>query len=347
MMLEKQGYTHLEWEATRKTVTTHESGPMKGRRIITSEVFDKLSKDDLIAIASERGLKPSEANLKRIQVDLRQKWNEFIHDRVAAALTEPGGFEKWATTWGGNAREGTWPGIVMRSIMKFKSFPIAVVRRNIGMWQSLGFQRGMGFGMGMIAGMTIAGYMTMTVRNLLAGKQRPQLFDENGEFNHKVLFMAMERGGALGPYGTMLIGDYERFGHGILDVAAGPMITKTAGLIGVAKDIMPDDEEDQPGKFKLNLWRNIEGNIPMLNMFYIKPAYDHALGWWIRESLRPGTINRAEEKARKRGEQFFVRPSETVGDIGTIGDMFSGMPGRVSGAAEQFVKGFPDAIAGE
>lgn len=345
-MLEKYGIDELAWDAIRSVAQTIPEGPMQGRRIISGEPFESIADSALIPIAQSKNIKPTPANLQRLRIEVRDKWSEFIHDRIAAALTETGGFEKWAQSLGGIAKSGTLTGEALRSFMKFKSFPIAIVRRNFGMWENLGLKRGMGFGMATIAGMTIAGYMSMTVRNILAGKERPQLFDDQGEFNHKVLYAAMERGGAFGPYGMILMGEYDSYGNGLLDSMAGPLMGTAIDNISMLKQMMPDDKEEVEGRMKLNIFKNAESMVPFLNLFYIRPAYDHALGWWIKEALQPGYLERIERRAEKKGEEYVVRPTEVVGDTEDLGEMFKGIPDRMSKMTQK-IETLPEAIIGK
>jgi hypothetical protein len=90
----------------------------------------------------------------------------------------------------------------------------------------------------------------------------------------------------------------------------GPVYGKVSDAVTMARSVMPTEEEQAEVGFKR--WKVAERNIPMANLFYIKPAMDHAWFWNMREMLSPGSLRRSERAAERRGERWRVRPSEIV-----------------------------------
>jgi hypothetical protein len=52
-----------------------------------------------------------------------------------------------------------------------------------------------------------------------------------------------------------------------------------------------------------------EGNIPFLNLYYTKAAYDYLIGYQIKEFLDPGYFDRMRRRhEEKRGQSYFLKP---------------------------------------
>jgi len=52
-------------------------------------------------------------------------------------------------------------------------------------------------------------------------------------------------------------------------------------------------------------------NIPFLNLFYIKQAFDYMIGYQIMETVNPGGLNRIEQRMKREYDQefLFTKPS--------------------------------------
>jgi hypothetical protein len=309
-MLEKYDMPPAVWDAIRSSAGKFNDGPMKDYDVISVEMFDKISDDVLNSLIAAEGKQPTTANRRRMRLSLQDKWADFLSDRIAAGMSDPGGYEKNLFTGGGRLQAGTVAGEAMRAIFMYKSFPISTFRRQKGMYQNLGMARGTAAAIAQVAALTIAGYMSMTIKNLLAGKEPPSLVDENDEFNHKVFFQALERGGAGGMYATVLFGEYKSHGRSLADALIGPMFSKGIEGLETIKQVIPDDKEEEDDMWKARTYRKVENMVPILNLFYIKPAYEHALGFYIKEMLSPGFLEKQEQGAEQRGEEYYIRPSD-------------------------------------
>ena len=58
-------------------------------------------------------------------------------------------------------------------------------------------------------------------------------------------------------------------------------------------------------------YKSIVGNIPFLNLFYLKTAFDYAIGYQIMESISPGYLRKMEKRMKKEtGQEFLLtKPS--------------------------------------
>lgn len=308
-MLRKYRISELEWNLIRGTRGKYTEGPMKGHDVLSYEMFHKITDAQLDLLLTQEGLKHTAPNRQRMRIMLRDKWSDFLSDRLAAAMSDPGGAEKYFFTGKGKAEAGTVYGEAYRAIWMYKSFMFATFRRQKDMYQNMGLVKGSSVALAQVAAMTVAGYVSQSIYNLVAGKEIPKLVKDDGTFNYPALYKAMLRSGAGGMYATILFGEYKGFGRGLLEGLAGPLYGKGIEMIDMFKETLPDGETETTGMWKARTARQIEGMLPGLNLFYIRPAYDHALGFYIKEMLSPGYMTRVERNARNKGEPYFTNPA--------------------------------------
>ena len=66
---------------------------------------------------------------------------------------------------------------------------------------------------------------------------------------------------------------------------------------------------NDPAKAGKKFLQFAEGNIPFLNMYYSKAAYDYLIGYQLKEFLDPGYFSRIQEKHNdQRGQTYYLKP---------------------------------------
>jgi hypothetical protein len=187
----------------------------------------------------------------------------------------------------------------IRFVMQFKGFPIAFAER-VGGRALFGHHKGKtilqksGHIGTLLAGMTMAGYASMTVKDLVKGYWPPRDISDP-----KVLAAAFVQGGAAGIYGDYLFGRVNRGGGTMLETTAGPAIGAAAGLgelLLKARDAGLSSEEE----VKAGEWINqITQNTPFANLFYVRPALDFLVLNQLKEAAGPGYLRRIEGRRKK------------------------------------------------
>ena len=61
----------------------------------------------------------------------------------------------------------------------------------------------------------------------------------------------------------------------------------------------------------LRAYRAVSGNIPFMNLFYIKTVYDYLIGFNMMETMSPGALKRVEKRMKKdyNQEYLLTKPS--------------------------------------
>ena len=231
----------------------------------------------------------------------------MLLDRSIYAVLEPDARLRGDMTQGLLA--GTAPGEAIRFVGQFKAFPLAILNKVLG--RELSYFKGpnvtkadYGRGaVGITALMTTSlfmGYLSMTIKDLLKGKAPRDPLKGN------TVLAAFLQGGGLGIYGDVLFKEVRGSGD-VAAALAGPVpLTAFDILAGISYGI-----RGEGGKAGKAAFRSIQSNIPFLNLFYIKSAYDYLIGHQLMETMNPGVLKRVEKRMKKdyNQEYLFTKPS--------------------------------------
>jgi hypothetical protein len=240
---------------------------------------------------------------------LQVKLNSYFASEIRAAMTEPGARERTLITLGTSA--GTIEGQAIRYFTQFKTFGLTFATRHIAReFLRTGELDKTGL-MALIVGTTTLGYVSMTAKEWVKGKN-PRTVEDLGSAA-QVVGAAMVQGGGLGIYGDLLFGEYNRFGHGALATLGGP-------AIGTAEDFfrtLSDTKDWLTGERKADpaakITRLVVDNTPFLNLFYTRMALDHLVLFKIQEAMNPGFLRRMEQRVKQQnGQSFWLPPTSAV-----------------------------------
>ena len=297
-----------KWDIIRKTAMEKADD---GKEFINIGLLDQMLDSDIKKIT---GLdKMTDRQIRIEKEKFKASVSGMLLDRSIYSVIEPDARIKGIMTQGKLA--GTGFGEAIRFFGQFKAFPISIVQKVLGreMDYFKGRKQGdLGRGIrGMGALMVtsgILGYMSMTIKDLLKGRSPRELIDEDGSINGKTMMAAFLQGGGLGIYGDVLFKE-ARDSSSIVAGLAGP-VTLTAADVLMALNHGMHLEGGKAGKAA---YKAVTSMIPFLNLFYIKSAFDHLIGYQILETINPGILERVENRMEKDYNQHFLftKPSTT------------------------------------
>lgn len=313
--LMRKGITEADWQVIQRAELTQFSG----KEHLTPEAI-RASGDD-------------RAN------EVVSKVLGLIQDESEFAVMNPDLATKTLAS-GGSLQRGTVKGELARSVMQFKSFPIAMISRH---WrrmlethavsdgsapniaggglpgQVLGpvLANRLMYGGALMLTTTALGAIALQAKQIVAGKDPIDMF---GDHKYKFWAKAVAQGGGLSIVGDMLLNDPGNSTsgtvRGMFGTAAGPAIgTAAQGLsIGIENTWKAaKGKKTTAGAELVNLARQ---NAPYVNLWYAKAALDHAGMHALQESLSPGYLGKMQQRATQDwGQSFWWRPG-------------SGMPSR-------------------
>lgn len=288
------GIDAAKWEAIRKA----QFREVNGKTYVTPDRIRDLP-DDAVA-----GLGRDAATARE---DLEMALHRFFADETSYGIIETDARSRRTTTLG--YRPGTYGGETVRFMMQFKGYPIAFAQR-VGGRAAFGFRKGAGAQQAahigtIIAGLTMAGYMSMTLKDLAKGYWPPR-----DPTDPKTWAAAFVQGGAAGIYGDYLFAQVSRFGNNLLETTIGPTIGtgfQIGELILKARNAALSEDEQVRTADWLTL---VTQNTPYANLFYVRPAIDYLLLNSLREATSPGYMRRQESRRKTEYGQTSGNPIE-------------------------------------
>ena len=289
-----------KWDVIRKTAMSKADD---GTEFINISELSNMSDADIKKITGMNDLSKTELQMEKDK--FKYSVSGMLLDRSIFAVIEPDARTKGTMTQGTLA--GTGMGEAIRFVGQFKAFPMAIGNKVLG--REIAFLRkgpnqDIGRGIKGLASIVVTsgfmGYLSMTAKDLLKGKE-PR--DPN---NIKTIMAAFLQGGGLGIYGDVLFKE-QRDAGSVAAGLIGPAPTTVIDL-GLALKYALSGEGGKAGKAA---YRTINANIPFLNLFYIKAAFDYLIGFQIMETMNPGVLKRVEKRMKKdyNQEYLFTKPS--------------------------------------
>lgn len=234
----------------------------------------------------------------------------LITDESEYAVLNPDLATKATASAGGISR-GTVRGELARSVMQFKSFPIAMISRH---WRRMleapsvdgapVLANRLMYGAAMMTSLTALGAVAYQTKQLVQGK------DPIDMTTPKFWTRAMAQGGGMGIVGDFLLTDpTENPG----DATANAIKNVAGPTVGSAFDIgyklgVENIYEAANGKdthLAAESIRTARSHLPYVNLWYAKAALDHAGLHALQEAVSPGYLSRMQQRARRDWNQDY------------------------------------------
>lgn len=293
--LTRAGIGETDWDVLNGVTPTS----FKGRELLTPQAIKESGHEQANAIAA--------------------KVFGFIHDESEFAVLNPDMATRAVTTLGGT-QAGTWSGELARTVMQFKSFPIAMFTRH---WsRMLEGTHGTGdapflanrvaYGMALMATATGLGAVATQEKQILQGKDPIDM--SKGRFWLK----ALAQGGGLSIAGDLFLVDPA---NSSTDAATNAIKNLAGPTVGTVTDLLLKNITE-------NVWQAAEGKdthweaemfawakaqTPGANLWWLKPLVEHGMTNALNESLSPGYLSRMQQRASKDfGQRYWWRPQDAM-----------------------------------
>lgn len=285
--LERKGITAEDWDVVRQGQLTN----FRGAEFLTPEAIR--------ASGHER------AN------EVVAKVLGLITDESEYAVLNPDMTTKVLQS-GGGIQRGTVRGELARSVMQFKSFPVAMISRHWGRLTEIpqGLQGApmvanrLMYGAAMMTSLTMLGAVAYQVKQLTAGK------DPIDMSQPKFWLRALAQGGGLGIVGDFLLTDpTENPGDSTANAIknlAGPTAGSAFDLVGkLGIENVYEAAHGKDTHLGAESVRFARGHLPYVNLWYAKAALDHAGLHALQENLSPGYLSKMQQRSRKDWNQGY------------------------------------------
>ena len=278
---------------------------IQNMKFITPDIVDDFTDESIARIYHGNATgKTTELKLKQARDETKEALGIFFTDQTAYGKILPTASDR--SLMHGGAKANTFAGQVWRMITMFHSFHVASTRRTLGrflygngaedLYDALIRGKADFKGMGQYMLQTLPlGYVSYASKLMAVGLEPPPLNDK------KTWAEAAQRGGMFFIYGAYFA-DAFNSQHDFLSSLSGPGIKTVADTIGLINKIIS-------GKNPANaaLWL-AQGNIPFINLFYLKAAMDHALLNGIHNKIDPTYTYKKIQRAKKNNQRYLWVP---------------------------------------
>lgn len=218
----------------------------------------------------------------------------------------------------GDTQPGTARGEILRAMSQFKSFGVAVVMLQGGrVFREItggNIWRGARYAGGLLVATTLLGGLSLQLKELAGGRD-PREADPRGKKGQKFWAQAMLQGGGMGIWGDFLFADVNRFGGGMSQTLAGPMVDRFDQIrrltIGNSQQLAAG-ERTNVGRESVQF---LKQNTPGASLWWLRLAWERVAMDQLQQLADPEAhaAFRRRVQARKRdfGNEYWWAPGET------------------------------------
>lgn len=247
----------------------------------------------------------------RARLELQTKLRGLQFDQVSEALSmsTPG-----VQSLGTAVKAGTWTGEAARCFMQFKSYPLTFFSRSV--MREVG-RDGVNIGglAQLIVGTTLLGYLSNNLNNVSKGIAWQGA--ESGRDLGSQFASALITGGGGGLWADFLLGEYNRFGGGVISTFAGPtagQIDSLAAIFGmIKKGELSEGNRWTGADAEMKAMGFLRHNIPGANLWYARAALNHLVFHGLMENINPGYLRRMKQRTeREQHQNYWLDPTNAV-----------------------------------
>lgn len=242
----------------------------------------------------------------------------LIQDESEFAVMNPDLATKTIAS-GGATQRGTVRGELARSVMQFKSFPIAMVSRH---WRRMleapqvtdgsapALANRVVYAGALMVTTTALGAIALQGKQLVAGKDP---IDMQGPKSPKFWAKAVAQGGGLSIVGDFLLNDPsdqpgDALGN-LTKTAAGPALGAVGELATKTLTNSYKAAKGKPTHAAAEALQWARANTPYTGIWYARAALDHAGMHALQENLSPGYLGKMQQRAKKDfGQDYWWKP---------------------------------------
>jgi hypothetical protein len=291
-MLARKGVTENDWQVWKRA-DLEDWGMKNG--VLTPDSVYKIPDEKLADLGDPAALKRSAAT----------KLLGHVLEEVGMGVMDTGSRERTRLLYGGQA--GTLAGELTRSAMLFKSFSASMMMKHWTRAASMptGSSAAQYAATLLVTG-TIMGALASQMRNVSSGKNPANMAEPSfwGE--------ALLRGGGLGFYGDFLYSELSSNDTSLTaSLLGGPLGSTADELWNLTGGYVHKESRGERTDEGAKATRFARGNIPFLNMWYTKTAFDHLIYNNMQEAANPGYLDRMQAKAYdQRGTTWWWNPQQ-------------------------------------
>lgn len=304
-VLKNKGVDETTWQVWRKAETSDWGNG--NSHVLEPDAIMRIPDADLAGLGDPQSLREQAVT----------KLLAHVLEEGQMAVPSPGVTERLMAGAGG--ARGALGNELYRSLMLFKSFPLAMIRKH---WmRASGMETAGGraaYIASLVIGTTILGAVAQSINNILSGKDPQRLLDPNAKNSELVKNWAAAflKGGSMGMYGDFLFSSISKNGQNdLFGTLAGPALGLVQESMNVTQGNLIQYLEGKPTHIGAEGVKFVKGlaPAPFSTLWYTKAAMDHLLWQQAAEYLSPGYLSRMQARAQRDfNERFWWQPGAGI-----------------------------------
>lgn len=218
----------------------------------------------------------------------------------------------------GETQPGTITGEMARSFAMYKNFGVTLVNTHLmrGMQLKTAGSKGSYFA-GLIISTTLMGALALQLKEMSKGRDPREMFGDS-EDTAKFWFSAFMQGGGLGIFGDFLYAGTNRYGSGLAETVAGPVVGLIDDSLKLTAGNLYELATGEDTKFASETVKFVQRYAPGSSLWYSRLAMERMLFDQLQLMADPNAkskMRRTETKYRNEfGQRYWWAPGETEPD---------------------------------
>jgi len=248
------------------------------RQYFTPDLLERIADNPEMSLADRQAYR-----------NLAYKMRNFYVQEGRIAIPEPDAADRAIMTQG--TQRGTIKRSVLEALFQFRSFPLTYMRR-LGPRYA---HQGKLYTVGNLAALTAIGYVSMTAKDILKGKE-PKPLD-----NPKTWAGAFVFSGAGGILGDFIFNDFRGYGRNVPSVVMGPLGDELQNWGDFFTRLVTGDDA------AAKAFNNVIRMAPFANLWFTRTALDYMFIYNIENFLNPGVLRRREKRMKRDYDQQYMK----------------------------------------
>lgn len=289
-LMTKTGLSERAWEVMRLAEPVVDR---KGNQLMSARSIYEIPDEKLTAFGEP----------KKVKDEIATSFQAHLLDEQGMAVVEAGLRER---TWmNAGQKKGTGMGEIVKSMLQFKSFPVAFLMRHGS--RAMSFEKGTSkaaYGASLIAMTTLLGALVVQLKELANGNDPSTMWDsEDPQKTMNFLTRSAVQGGGLSILGDILVAGTDTSGRSATDFMVGPFGSDVKTALGLTVGNLTQYYEGKDTSAGNEAFKALKNKIPAQNLWYTKAVANRMIFDEMQDMVAPGYREKLLRKAERQHDR--------------------------------------------
>ena len=288
-LMTKTGLSERAWEVMRLAEPVVDR---KGNQLMSARSIYEIPDEKLTAFGEPQ----------KVKDEIATSFQAHLLDEQGMAVVEAGLRER---TWmNAGQKKGTGMGEIVKSMLQFKSFPVAFLMRHGS--RAMSFEKGTSkaaYGASIVAMTTLLGALVVQLKELANGNDPSEMWDGEKWYTLGVdsdfLKRSFVAGGGLPVLGDILVAGMDPSGRDTADFLSGPFGSDAKTILALTVGNANQAGNGVETNAGNEAFRFLKNKIPAQNLWYTKAATNRMIFDNFQDMIAPGYRDKMMRKAER------------------------------------------------